>query len=92
MEKIYNKTEDYENIIQPLINNLMVECQRLSIPMFFSAAIANNNSCTEYRSKMVSPVMLDFTLTDDLISPMLLVLNGFKPMRGDVAPEEEFEV
>lgn len=92
--KVYNKTEDYERIIQPIVSELIIECQKLGIPMFFSTAISNSNAMTEYKSEMVSPEMLDVSLTDDKITPMLLVLNGFTPTRGDVKPEieEEFQM
>lgn len=86
---LYNKEQEYDEKIAPLIKNLMLECQKIGVPMFFSAAVANEGGKTKYRSEMISPLVFNTELYDDKLTSELLILNGFVPSKGDIPIEDE---
>lgn len=86
----YDKKEEYEAIIQPLVKKLMAECDRLSLPAYFSCAVADDGKNTQYMNDIVSSVSVDRTLANDLFPKYALVYDGFNVVPyNDVSLIEE---
>lgn len=93
-EKIYKKE------LQGLVKEIKDICVINKIPMFFTIAINDDGNNTKYEttttvkstadhyiSEAVTPIANNIELTDDRITKMLAVMNGF-----DVVPQHKVEV
>lgn len=72
----YDKKEQYEQAIQPLVRELVSKCYVAGIPCFFAAAIKEDES-TEYSNEMVSAAVLGKKLSDDRIARFVNVIRGY---------------
>ena len=77
----YDKKTLYKKEIAPLIQDLLVACDRYQIPMFATFAIQDNGKDTVYQSEMISSMNAGVTLSNDLLPKHVNILNGF-----DVVP------
>lgn len=80
----FDKTEDFKEKCQPLLNELILRCSLLKIPFFWSACTKNNDEESVYNSDAVATGSRKIKLKDDKISKYIAVLNGF-----DVVPHRE---
>jgi len=85
MIKIYDKTKDFEEEILPLVEKLRQICSLNDIPFFFSAAITNDSSGTEYRTIALTPSITGTGLKKDYFKDFINVTNGFYT----IPPEKE---
>lgn len=65
-----------EKIAKPL-KEIMNVCRENEIPVFFAVAVTDDGEKTEYLSEILSPAVAEKELTDDKITKMLNVMNGF---------------
>lgn len=73
------KSQDIEpKDIASTLEYLKFICEANKIPFFACMAVSDNGEDTEYISNIASPSMLDVELSNDKITPMLLVMAGFK--------------
>ena len=77
----YDKKTLYKKEIAPLIQDLLVACDRYQIPMFATFAIQDNGKDTVYQSEMISSLNAGVALSNDLLPKHVNILNGF-----DVVP------
>ena len=86
----YNRKNEYEAQVEPVVKKLMAECDRLGIPAYFSCAVSDDGKDTEYRNDMVSAASVDRELTRDLFPKYALVYDGFNVVPyNDVSLIEE---
>lgn len=83
-----NRKNVYNEHIESLVQEVKLSCYEHRIPMFFSAAICDEHGKTEYKNVMISPALVDTRLSDDRISKMVNVMNGF----DTVPPSEVMEI
>ena len=87
----YNKSEEYNEKIAPLVEQLRKECYFLKIPMFFTAAVQNNQSGTDYKTEMISAMCVDAVLQDDKVAKLTNVMNGFETRLPAQITELEYD-
>lgn len=90
-EKFKNQNIEPKDIISTL-DYLKLLCEAKKIPFFACMAISDDERETEYLSAIASPKMLDVELTDDKISPMLLLMSGFKINKMNQTEIEDIEM
>ena len=73
----FNKEQIYINEIQPLVEQINDLCKNRKIPMFFSAAIKEENGQTDYKTVFCSSAQTEQRLDDDHIAKHILVSRGF---------------
>lgn len=76
--KYFDKTEIYESKIAPLVEELILQCNKERLPLFISIGVANSEKETIYKSDLLSPFTYGFSVTDDKSTEYLNVINGFK--------------
>ena len=76
------KSFDCKNVFNSEIEQKLLEleklCNRYKIPMFFTAAIMDNGEKTEYYTKVLQPLLYNYSLKDDKFSDFINVMNGFQ--------------
>lgn len=77
--------------VEPLVREVRKACYEQKIPMFFTAAVSDGKQGTEYRSAMISPGLVDVTLSDNRIAKMANVANGFDTVPPAEVMELEFD-
>lgn len=83
----YDKKTVYQEKVAPLMATVESLCKELSIPFFFTAAVANNDRDTEYVNESRSALPMGVVLTDDKIVDHLKVCSGFRAIVPDSIPE-----
>lgn len=82
-----NKSIIKSKIMKPL-TEIVKTCKENSIPFFFAIPTSDNGKQTEYFSEILSPAVAEQELSDDKITKMLNVMNGFET----IPPRESFIV
>lgn len=75
---LFNKEEEYKEIIAPLVKDLVSTCAAHDIPMFVTAAYVNTERRTTYDTAAVIPGSIKTVLSEDKIRDHILVHNGFE--------------
>lgn len=83
----YDKKAAYQEKVAPLMASVEALCKELSIPFFFTAAVANTDRDTEYVTEGRSALPMGIMLTDDKIVDHLKVCSGFRAIVPDSIPE-----
>ena len=68
MIKDYDHSEEYETEILPIIHQLLLACEKNSLPMFVSIAVVNKDNETIYKNEMLSAFAENVELYKDHIS------------------------
>lgn len=72
---------DNKNIVKTKIAKPLGEiakvCRENKIPFFFAVPVFNDEEKTDYYTEILSPAVAEQELTDDKITKMLNVMNGF---------------
>lgn len=87
MANIDNRKKIEKDLI-PLISQLKEYCKNNKIPMFLSIVSTDNGSETNYFSEIISPTSLNVNISDDKITSMINVINGFRT----IPPHKTLEV
>lgn len=74
----YDKKEIFDSTINNRIQELIQLCNAEQIPIFISAAVANNAEGTEYRNEMFSSESNDIFLKDDKFPDFVNIMSGFR--------------
>ena len=69
------------------INEIDQYCKKNNIPYFFAVPTANESEGTTYFYSYLSPGVAEIKLTDDKISKMMNVANGFNTVPPVPIPE-----
>lgn len=89
-----NKLEVVKENIIPVLQELKKQCLLAGVPFFASIAAGDivdpetKEETTRYISEIITPVVVNTKLTDDKITKMLNIMNGFDV----VDPNIKFEV
>lgn len=84
--EIFDKTKEFDEEIKPLIEKIDIKCREKRIPYFFTCAIKNNETGTQYSSNMLSSVKSGRNLENDVIAEGIKVLRGYHAV-----PSNKFE-
>lgn len=74
---IYNKTDEFDKKILPLLQEARAICRELEIPFFYVAAVKNTDKHTSCTRGGVMPQSMGVNLTESEFENHLLVSNGF---------------
>jgi hypothetical protein len=74
--KINNRETIVEEIM-PLFEQLKKACVLHQIPFFCTALLSDDGNVSQYISELLSPTVADKDISDDRITPLLNVMNGF---------------
>lgn len=74
----FSKKDIFDNNIKPQIESLIVNCRKEGFPLFISACYENDESNSKYFSTIVSPKLLNITLSNDYLAEYLKVARGYK--------------
>ncbi len=85
---IYNKQEEFEDKIKPLVDEIERLCYKGKIPMFASFAIQNSARDTNYHNMFISPKIVNQKLQKDFMKQYIRIINGYKV----IAPRDETEI
>ena len=75
----FDKTEAFNENIEPMIKELVKACKFYEIPLYVTACTKSEKEETTFRNYHVSTVINNQKLKDDQISKHILVSNGFEP-------------
>ena len=93
---MYDKAEVYQEKVAPLVATLKKTCCRESIPMFFCAAIKEEDSEMVYQSEMVSYAVAGVATKDDRIAKIRNIIMGYdvvlheKILEIELGPDLDF--
>lgn len=73
----YDKENEYNEKIAPLIKDLQLFCLEYRLPMFITVAVGNDENGTKYKSNVILSAS-GIHLTDNRIAKVLMSLNGFE--------------
>lgn len=75
----FNMEKEYNTIIKPLVDQLMVECVKLDMPLFLTCCVKSTNEETTYKNTIASaPGSSQINLKTDTISRHIAVCRGFE--------------
>ena len=80
---MYDKTDVYAEKVAPLVATLKKTCYREGIPMFFCAAMKEEDAGMIYQNEMVSCAVAGVATKEDRIAKLVNVIMGY-----DVVPHE----
>ena len=92
---MFDLKKEYSEEIAPIVNALKKKCFEHGIPMFFCAAVSDDEKRTEYNNERLSAEVVRQDLHDDRIAKMVNVILGYnvimpsKPQEMDFAVEDE---
>lgn len=89
---MFDLSKRYSAEIAPLVQELKEKCYALGMPMFFCAAVAENENETSYRNEMLSAEIVRQNLKDDRIAKMVNVVMGYDVVMSSKPQEIEFSV
>ena len=93
---VFDKKEEFNENILPLIVELRKQCAIHKIPMLATFAVTNDEKHTDYKSFGMFSDPEDIYLTDDRLKQEMLAIAGFKmvsPKHIDpFADEKEFDM
>ena len=75
---IFDKTDIYNEEIQPILDKLDIVCKANKIPYFFTACVKNDETESEYRNEGNLCGSNEFVLKTDKITDFFRILCGFK--------------
>ena len=78
MPRKYDRTQIFEEKIQPLLTELEKTCYRYHIPLFVSAAVQETGKDTVYKHVYISPAIVKRELSEDKLSHFIRVIHGYK--------------
>ena len=87
-----NKTKEYTQEIEPLVNQIIEKCNDLKIPMFMTFALADNGKDTTYKNRMIDAPYLDVKLSKNNIVDHMNIVNGFTTIYPQQECLNEIEV
>jgi len=76
MTTSFDKQVIYNDIIKQKVQELHKLCILEKLPMFLSICTKNDEDTTWYENIMISPETMDMNLSNNVISKMVLCLNG----------------
>lgn len=85
---MFDRTEDYEKKIKPLLKELNRLCVISGIPYFAAFCVKEQEGQTSYRNVVYSANSLNTKLSDDQICKHINVANGFDTVLHQ--PEVDF--
>lgn len=88
---VYNRQQEYDQTIAPVVEQLLKACNRANIPVFVTACISNEHGRSEYRSKMLSASALGLELYSDTFVNHACVMRGFTTVPPSSVTEIEYE-
>ena len=85
----FDKTEAFEKNCRKLLDELVLLCSVNRIPFYWTAAVKNDDTGTEYISDAVAVESRNIVLKEDKISKHLAVTAGFNvvPNRSNLEDE-----
>lgn len=86
----FDKTDYYNEVIRPAIEEIKENCVIHGIPMFFTACVKNSEDESGYESEIVSPFTHGIELKEDHFPHHLMVALGFKTDVSVDVPEVDF--
>lgn len=92
MQTSYDKTDYYNEAIASLIEEVEKRCKSAEIPFFFTAAVAEQNNKTEYRSVGLTPLPMGKHLSNDQIAQHINVTLGLETVLPEMLPEMDYSV
>ena len=75
--KNFNKKAKYDEHIKEKMEEVKKLLEEHEIPYFFTACIANSENGTEYKSEVLSPESLGFSVEENHMEDHINILNGF---------------
>lgn len=90
MNKDFDRTNEYKNSIEPLLQEIRAKCYAAEIPFFFLAAVADAKGVTEYKSEIVDTYPNGISLSNDVFPKLLNVMNGFDTIPPSAPMEMDF--
>lgn len=87
---MFDRTEDYEKKIKPLLKDLNRLCVISGIPYFAAFGVKEQDGQTTYKNVVYSANSLNTKLSDDQISKHINVANGFDTVLHQ--PEIDFSM
>ena len=73
----FDKTEEFNKEIRPILDRLMISCCKLGIPAFFSACYKNTIDHSDYFHDFSGTESKGMNLAEDLFRSYVNVTNGF---------------
>lgn len=86
---VYDKRENYAEKVKPLLDRLEETCRSCGIPFFFTAAVENSESGTDYETLSFSALPMGIFLKDDKLVNHIKVAAGFEVIIPDRVPDIE---
>lgn len=83
-----NKTAATESL-STLLESLRHACIRMGLPYFIAIVKSNDSKKTQYYTNALSPAVAQIQLNDDIITPQLLIMNGFDTAEPNTIPDYE---
>lgn len=74
----FDKTENYNSNILPILEKLKKACIKNEIPFFFAACVKNDENTSEYEKEIYSGLAHDISLTKDYIPDLVKITLGFE--------------
>ena len=77
MITVFDKQNEFDKRIKPLVSEILLRCSESSIPVFISFAVKGDEEETEYYNDMISASMLGIALKRNQLAEFVNILNGF---------------
>lgn len=74
----FTKSGKYDDEIKELVKRIKLICLKEKIPMFMSFAVEDDGKGTVYKNEMISQELVNQKLSDDKISKLVNIMNGFE--------------
>ncbi len=89
--RLYNADKETMAEIAEHVAELKKICNKNKMPFFISVAIEENGSETKYMSDILTPTTLNQNLTNDKITKMINVINGFDVVYPNKVEDVKYE-
>ncbi len=91
MVKNFNNKKVIKDEIVDTVLRLKALCRQYGIPCFVAMPEVEDGKKTQYYTEILSPAVLEMELSDDRISQMINVINGFDTVPPRSAIEIDFD-
>lgn len=75
---VYDKKQEYEEEIAPIVTELKRACIKHHLPFFFTTCVANDECNSEYVKEIYSSLTSGVELSEDYFVNLIKVMCGFE--------------
>lgn len=81
------KKKMVEDTLTVLLEKFRHSCIRARVPYYMGIVKSNERNKTTYYTNVLSPAVLEMSLNNDLITPQILIMNGFDTAEPNLVPD-----